>query len=163
MDDLNHAIEVTQEAVKNTSTGIPECARRLKNLGTLLGLRFESTKSVEDCDWAIAVDEKAFKTDTATPSVRIEAASFCSQLLIERGDFNGTKDMLREAVRLIPAVSPRHFKRQFNISKVFNITSRIVSLCLQDGEDEYASLKLLESGGGILAHLMLEARSEIPP
>ena len=119
---------------------------------------------MEDLDRAIVTKEQAFKSDTAPPSIRLKAASSCSDLLISQKSYNRAKSILQAAVQLLPTVSPRQLKRsdqQFNISQFANITSRAVSLCLADAEDPYKSLQLLELGRGILANLQLEVRSDI--
>jgi hypothetical protein len=51
--------------------------------------------------------------------------------------------------------------QQHNISQFANITSRAVSICLEDAEGPYESLQLLELGRGILANLQLEVRSDV--
>jgi CHAT domain-containing protein len=119
---------------------------------------------MDDLDRAISTKEMAFFTDTAPPSIRIRAASSCSNLLFSQGRYKQAKPILEAAVRLLPTISPRTLKRrdqQFNISQFSNITSQAVSLCLADGEDEYKSLQLLELGRGILTSLQLEVRSDI--
>jgi CHAT domain-containing protein len=74
------------------------------------------------------------------------------------------KPLLETAVHLLPTPSPRQLKRkdaQFNISQFANLTARAVSLCLENMDDPYKSLQLLELGRGILANLQLEVRSDI--
>jgi len=133
-------------------------------LGNALQSRFERTGSIGDLDRAIIMKKQAVETDTAPPSMRLEAASSCSDLLISQKRYNLAKSILRSAVRLLPTVSPRQLKRsdqQRNISQFANITSRAVSLSLADAEDRYDALQLLELGRGILANLQLEVRSDI--
>ena len=88
----------------------------------------------------------------------------CSDLLISQRNYRRAKSVLHSAVHLLPTVSPRTLKRsdqQHNISQFVNITSRAVSLYLEDAEGAYQSLQLLELGRGILANLQLEVRSDI--
>jgi CHAT domain len=51
--------------------------------------------------------------------------------------------------------------QQFNISHFPNITSRAVSLSLENTDELYKSLQLLELGRGIIANLRLEVRSDV--
>ena len=164
MEDLDRAIVTNEQAVESTPDGHPDRAMYLNNLGNALQRRFERTGSMDDLDRAIMTREQAFKSDTAPPSIRLKAASSCSDLLISQKNYNRAKSILQAAVQLLPTISPRQLKRsdqQFNISQFANITSRAVSLSLADAEDPYKSLQLLELGRGILANLQLEVRSDI--
>ena len=149
MEDLDRAIMTTEQAVKSTPDAYPALAMYLHNLGIALLSRFEQTSSIEDLERAIVTNEQAFKSDTAPPSIRLKAASFCSDLLVSQRSYNRAKPILKAVVELLLTVCPRHLKRgvqQFNISRFFNITSRAVSLHLEDAEDAYKSLQLLELG-----------------
>ena len=164
MDDLDRAIVTSEQAVESTPDGHPARAMYLNNLGIALQRRFERTGSMEDLDRAIVTSEQALKSDTAPPSIRLKAASSCSDLLISQRSYDRAKPILQAAVQLLPMVSPRQLKRsdqQFNISQFANITSRAVSLHLADADDLYKSLQLLELGRGILPNLQLEVRSDI--
>ena len=119
---------------------------------------------MDDLDRAIMTKEQAVMTDTAPPSIRLKAASSCSDLLISQRRYKHAKPILEAAVRLLPTISPRALKRsdqQYNISQFANITSRAVSISLADADYPYNSLQLLELGRGILANLQLEVRSDI--
>lgn len=48
-----------------------------------------------------------------------------------------------------------------NISQFSNLTSRAVSLSLEDKDEPFESLQLLELGRGIIANLQLEVCSDI--
>jgi Reverse transcriptase (RNA-dependent DNA polymerase) len=48
MDNLNHAVEASNEAVKATPSDHPDRASQLSNLGILLGRRFEQTGAIND-------------------------------------------------------------------------------------------------------------------
>ena len=164
MDDLDHAIVTNEQAINSIPVHHPDRASMLNNLGVALHSRFERTGSMDDLDRAIVTHEQAFNSITAPPSVRINAASSCSDLLISQKSHSRAKSILEAAVQLLPTVSPRHLKRgdqQFNISRFSNITSRAVSLQRADADDLYKSLKSLELGRGIIANLQLEVRSDI--
>ena len=164
MDDLDRAIVINEQAVESTPVDHPNRAIYLNNLGIALQSRFERTGSMDDLDRAITTNEQAVKSDIAPPSIRLKAASSCSDLLISQRNYSRAKSILEAAVQLLPTVSPRQLKRsdqQFNISQFANITSRAVSLSLADTDEPYESLQLLELGRGILANLQLEVRSDI--
>jgi Tetratricopeptide repeat len=65
MDDLNHALEATDEAVKATPLDHLGRAGCLNNLGNLLGRRFERTGATDDPNHAVEATDKAVK---AAPS-----------------------------------------------------------------------------------------------
>ena len=164
MDDLNRAIMTKEQTVASTPDDHPNRAMYLNNLGTTLHSRFERTGSMKDLDQAITRKEQAVMTEAAPPSIRLKAASSCSDLLISSKDYKRSKPILEQAVRLLLMISPRVLKRsdaEHNISQFSNITSRAVSISLEDAEDPYHSLQLLELGRGILANLQLEVRSDI--
>jgi hypothetical protein len=138
-----------ERAIESTPDGHPDLATHLNNLGNALKSRFEHTGSIEDLNRAITKKEQAFASDTAPPSIRLDAASSCSNLLINQRRYGRAKSILEAAVQLLPTVSPRQLKhgdQQFNISQFANITSRAVSLCLASADNLYKSLQLLELG-----------------
>jgi len=164
MEDLDRAVVTDEQAVESTPYDNPARAARLNNLGNALQRRFEMTGSMEDLERAIVTKEEALKCDTAQPSIRLTAASSCSDLLISQRSYDRAKPILQAALRLLPTVSPRELRRsdqQWNISRFANITSRAVSLSLADAEDPYNTLQMLELGRGILATLQLDVRSDI--
>ena len=164
IDDLNHAIMTREQAIESIPDDHPDRAMYLNNLATSLQSRFEQTRLADDLERAIVTNEQALASDTAPPSMRLRAASDCSDLLVAQRSYNRAKTVLYSAVHLLPTISPRALKRtdqQHNISQFSNITSRAVSLYLEDAEDPYQSLQLLELGRGILANLQLEVRSDI--
>ena len=164
MQDLDRAIENNEQAVESTPAGHPDRAMYLHNLGLALEKRFKWTRSMDDLDRSIATYEQAANCNTAPPSTRLRAAGACADLLIRQQMLTRAKPILETAVRLLPTLSPRQLKRndaQFNISQFANLTASAVSLCLENMDDPYKSLQLLELGRGILANLQLEVRSDI--
>ena len=164
MDALDRAIMTHKQAIESTPDDHPDRALYLNNLGIALHSRFEQTGSTDDLDYAIAANEEAFISDTAPPSIRLKAASRCSDLLISQRRYNRAIPILEAAVKILPKVSPRTLQRsdqQFNMSQFINITSRAVSLHLADADDLFKSIQLLELGRGIISNLQLEVRSDI--
>ena len=164
IDDLERAIATIECAVGSTRDSPPNRAIYLKNLGNAPRGRFVLTESIDDLDRATRTMEEAFAANTAPPSIRLEAAQSCSELLIGQKAYNRASPILKRAVRLLPTISPRTLKaidQQHNISRFSNITSRAVSLSLADGDDPYRSLQLLELGRGIIVNLQLQVRSDI--
>ena len=164
IEDQDRAIVIIAQVVESTPDGHPDRAMFLINLGGALHMRFQRTGSMDDLNSAIARMEEALNSDTAPPFIRLKAASSCSDLLIHQRSYQRAKFILQAAVHLLPMISPRTLKRsdqQHNISQFVNITSRAVSLYLEDAEDAYPSLQLLELGRGIIANLQLEVRSDI--
>lgn len=164
MQLLDLAIANREIAVELTPDDHPNRALCLDNLAIVLQRRFELTGSSGDLDRSVVAREQALQSDIAAPSIRLRAASSCSDLLIREGSYTRAKLILQVAVQLLPRVSPRQLRRadqQFNISQFAHITSRAVSLSLADADDPYTSLRFLELGKGIMANLQLEVRSDI--
>ena len=164
IEDLDRAIETNEQAVDSTPVDHPNRAGRLNNLGIALQSRFERTGSMEDLDRAVVTYEQSANSDTAPHFIRLRAARACGGLLISQRMLKRAKPILEAAVHLLPRLSPRQLKRtdaQFNISQFADVTARAVSLCLENMDDPYKSLQLLELGRGILANLQLEVRSDI--
>jgi Tetratricopeptide repeat len=65
VDDLNHAVEATDKAVKTIPSDHPDRAGYLNNLGIWLGRRFERTRAMDDLNHAVEASDEAVK---ATPS-----------------------------------------------------------------------------------------------
>ena len=164
IDNLNRAIETYEQTVQLTPSNHTELAGMLNNLGRALQMRFKRTGSMDDLENSIAAYEHGATSDTAAPSIRLDASQACAHLLISQGMLKRAKPILEAAVYLLPRLSPRLLKRtdaQFNISKFTDVTAKAVSLSLEDMDDPWKCLQLLELGRGILANLQLEVRSDI--
>jgi hypothetical protein len=66
---------------------------------------------MEDLDHAIMKLEQAVKSDIAQPSIRLSAARYCSNILINQKRYSLAKSILHVAVGLLPKISPRELKR----------------------------------------------------
>ena len=164
MEDLDSAIGLEENAVRLTPADHHFRANELYKLGRGLKRRFETTEAIEDRDRAIEILEQGFNCDTASSLDRLKAAQVCADLLINARMLKQATRILEAAVHLLPKLSPRELKRtdsQFNIAQFTSITTRAVSLCLENKDDPYKCLQLLELGRGILANLQLEVRSDI--
>jgi hypothetical protein len=82
MDDLDLVNTTNEQAVESTPVNYPDCAVWRNNLGNAPRSRFEITGSMNDLDRAIVEKEQAFESDIAPPSIRLKAASSCSDLFI---------------------------------------------------------------------------------
>jgi len=164
IDNLNRAIETYEQTVQLTPSNHPERAGMLQNLGDALQTRFLRTGSMGDLGGSIVAFEQGATSDTAAPSIRLNLSQTCADLLISQRMPKRAKPILESAVYLLPRLSPRLLKRtdaQFNISKFTEVTAKAVSLSLEDMDDPWKCLQLLELGRGILANLQLEVRSDI--
>ena len=163
-EDLDRAITMNEKAVASRPIDHPDRSALLCHLAGTLLRRFLKTGSTDYVNRAIITYEHAFAAETSPPSVRLKAASLCSDILIGLKAYNRARPILCAAVRLLPMVSPRTLDRsdqQYHISQFSHITRRAVSLSRVDANDLYESLQLLELGRGILANLQLEVRSDI--
>jgi CHAT domain-containing protein len=126
-------------------------------------MRFKLTNSEEDLERAISVKINAAEAEGAPPTVRIAAADSAADLLIDRDPVRAKK-LLESAVNLFQLVSQRSLQQrdqQYNISRLFGIASKAVSISLQCDNDPYRALQLQELGRGVLARLRLDTRSDI--
>jgi len=107
--DLNAAIGRLEAAVAATPTGHPRSAGILFNLGNALWSRFGYSAAQGDRDAAMAVYERAAEVDSAAPAVRIRAARAAALAAESRP--GQAADLLENAVRLLPEVTPRQLRR----------------------------------------------------
>jgi tetratricopeptide (TPR) repeat protein len=164
MEDLDLAIKASKHAVQSTPLGYPNRTVYLYNLAVELHDRFERIGLIEDLEGSISAYENSANSDTSPPSIRLKSARACAGFLVSQGMRKRAKPILEAAVELLPRLSPRLLKRtdaQFNISQFSSLTASAVSLSLEDMDDPWKSLQLLELGRGILANSQIEVRSDI--
>ena len=154
MEDLNCTLQKKEQAIESTSVDHPNFAMYFNNLGSALQRQFERTGSIEDLDRAIEKKEESVQSYTVSPSIKLQSAQSCSDILIQHGRYTHPYFILEVAVQLLPRVSLRHLHRsdrQFSICRFANIPSRAVFLSLKNARNPYESLQLLELGRWILA------------
>ncbi|KJZ72809.1 hypothetical protein HIM_07753 [Hirsutella minnesotensis 3608] len=164
MDDLDRAVEVADIAVAVTPQDHPDRARRLNNLGNRLGSRFKRTGSMDDLDRALSSYKKGWHCEVAPPSWRIHLAREAARILTRRLNWDESSQLLEEAVKLLPTVSPRSLQnadKQHMLSDFAGLASMAAATALNAGREANHALRLLELGRGVIAGFLLEMRTDV--
>ncbi|RYP45618.1 hypothetical protein DL768_008055 [Monosporascus sp. mg162] len=164
IDDLNRAVDVAGQAVDATPQDHPDRAGRLNNFGNRLGTRFEQTGSVDDLNRALSSYREGWRCYTAPPSIRIPSALQAARILALQKDWEGSSQLLQEAVNLLPTVSPRslkHTDKQHMLADSAGLASMAAAISLNAGKDAFHALQLLELGRGVIAGLLMDMRGDI--
>jgi tetratricopeptide (TPR) repeat protein len=164
MDDLNRAVEVADMAVNSMPEDHPDRAVSSYNLGAWLCARFGRTGTIDDLNRAVSVFKEGWHCPHATPYVRVCLARNAASILASRSNWEESSQLLREAVDLLPAVSPRflkHTDKQDMLAAFAGLASMAAATALNAGKTSDHALQLLELGRGIIAGLLLEMRGDI--
>ncbi|XP_044716527.1 uncharacterized protein HRG_10059 [Hirsutella rhossiliensis] len=164
MDDLDHATEVAHMAVDATPQDHPDRAGWLNNLRNRLGRRFERTGSMDDLDRALSSYKDGWRCEVAPPSKRIHLAWKAASILTRRLNWDESSQLLEEAARLLPTVSPRSLQnadKQHMLSDFAGLSSMAAATALNAGKEAHHALELLELGRGVIASLLLEMRTDV--
>jgi hypothetical protein len=164
IDDLNRAVEASDEAVTTTPLGHPDRAGRLGNLGNWLVTRFERTGLEKDIERSLLSFEEGWNCRNTQPSVRIKQAQEAAIILASQSNWEESSKFLRDAVKLLPAVSPRSLEntnKQHMLGEFTGLASMAAAIALKAGKEPHLALELLELGRGVIAGLMLEMRTDI--
>jgi hypothetical protein len=143
-DDLDRAIRMNERAIASTPDDYPNQEMHICMYLVDLGPRSKGDLRVWD-RWTTLNErscrtyEQAFKSVVTPSSVRLQAASSCSNILICHKRYSRAKPILQMAVHILLTDIPRrlsHSDQQFNISQSANI-SRAVSLHLRSEKSIY--------------------------
>ncbi|KJZ70809.1 hypothetical protein HIM_09822 [Hirsutella minnesotensis 3608] len=164
MNDLDRAVEVADVAVAATPQDHPDRAALLNNLGNILGRRFERTGSINDLDRALSSYKEGWRCEVAPPSRRIHLAWKAAHILTRRLNWDESSQLMEEAVRLLPTVSPRSLQnadKQHMLSDFAGLASMAAATALNAKKEAHHALELLELGRGVIAGLLLEMRTDV--
>jgi Tfp pilus assembly protein PilF len=164
IEDLGRAIDVADMAVNANPQDHPARAGFLNNLGNLLSRRFELTGSMGDLDHALSYFKEGWVCSMAPPSIRIVSAKCAANILASQLLWEQASDLLQDAVKLLPIVSPRLLQnndKQHVLGQFSGLASTAAAISLEAGIDKRNALELLELGRCIIAGLLLEMRSDL--
>lgn len=169
LGDLDEAVAAGRRSVELISADNPERSRFLANLSTALRARHQHTAAAEDRAAAIDADLEAWAVPTAPASQRVGAATQIAKDLVDTSDVARATDLLAEAVRLLPEVSPRTLERgdqQYALRGVSGLAVEAASLALADArvpaaERPLRALSLLETGRGVMISQALDGRDDL--
>ncbi|KAG7417610.1 putative 30S ribosomal protein S17-like protein [Fusarium oxysporum f. sp. rapae] len=164
LDDLDCCIENITEAVKAMPQDHPDRSVMINNLGNRLDKRFRATKAVGDRDSQIYWFLEAWNSKAAAPSQRIRTAGSAAYVYIQREEWEKASTLLREALLLLPKVSPRfisHTDKQNLLSSLSGLTSMAASAALSANKGPYEALRLLELGIGLISGFVMDIRTDV--
>jgi hypothetical protein len=160
MEDLEEAIRKARQAVDITPQGHPNLAGRLNNLGHRLCL---SSHSIHR-DEALNTFRESWRCLSGMPFDRLGSAIQAIQLLKQQQSWSEASAIAKEAVHFLPLVNSRSLSRedqQHVVSRFSGLAANACSLSLQDGDDAFEALELLELGRGVIIGLLIDDRSDI--
>ncbi|EXK44650.1 hypothetical protein FOMG_03341 [Fusarium oxysporum f. sp. melonis 26406] len=163
LDDLDRCIENITKAVKAMPQDHLNRSVIINNLGNWLDKRFEVTKSAGDRDSQMQWLLQAWNSKAAAPSQKIRAAGSAAYVYIQREEWVKASALLREAVLLLPKVSPRflaHADRQSLLSSLSGLTSMAAAAALSANKGPYEALRLLELGRGLISGFVMDIRTD---
>ncbi|KAK0611676.1 CHAT domain-containing protein [Immersiella caudata] len=164
IDDLNRAIDFITMAVDVTPQDHPDRASHLKNLGDRLSTRFKRTDSIDDLNRTLSSYKEGWSCHTAPPSIRIRLAQAAASILALQQEWDESSQLLEEAVKLLPTVSPRslnHTDKQHMLAESAGLASMAAATALNAGKATSHALQLLELGRGVIASLLMDVRGDI--
>jgi tetratricopeptide (TPR) repeat protein len=164
VDDLDRAIQYYQQAIDATPDNDPDQATRFQSLGVGLHHRYERTGHMSDLINSTEKFKVSFKHPFGFPATRINSGKRAVQNLIEEKKWGDSAQIMERILQLLPQVALptgsrsdlQHFLRTFA-----GVASLAASILLKAGEPPFRALQALERGRGIIASLMMDARSDI--
>lgn len=162
--DLDQAIEYTEMAVSGTSLDHPSFADKTYGLSTFLIQRFRQNNIDQDLERSLVLCKEGWGSQRSRPSARILVAWRAALILATRSEWREADALLKDAVKLLPAVSPRYLKdedKQAMISSFSGLASLAAAATLNAGGGGEQALEILELGRGVVNGLLLEMRTDI--
>ncbi|GGY32352.1 CHAT domain-containing tetratricopeptide repeat protein [Streptomyces tanashiensis] len=168
-EDVEEAVSAGRRSVSLISGSHPERARFLANLGDALRARHASTGNPDDRSAATAANVEASAVDTAPVWQRLGSARAAAADLVAASDVLRATDLLQNAVRLLPEVSPRRLARsdqEYALGGLSGLAGEAASLVLADprlpaADRPRRALSLLEAGRGVLISQALDGRDDL--
>lgn len=160
---LNEAITILQTAADEMPRDFSTRAMCLNDLGKAYELRFGKSNLFDDFRAAVTSYQFALDLDSAPPMLRL-IAGYRGAILTWQMDLPKASSFVKEAVKLLPLISPRILNRpdqQDNIATFSGFASYGASILLQSGSASSEALQTLELSRGIMNSLLLEARIDI--
>ncbi|MFI6056125.1 CHAT domain-containing protein [Streptomyces violascens] len=167
--DLDEAVDAGRASVSLISNNHPERSRFLANLSGALRARYACAGNGDDRSAATAAVFEAWTVDTAPVWQRLGSARLAAADLVATSHVLRATDLLKEAVRLLPEVSPRRLARsdqEYVLGSLAGLASEAASLVLADprlSEEDRPrqALSLLEAGRAILISQALDGRDDL--
>jgi hypothetical protein len=117
---------------------------------------------MDDLEEALQVTKRAWFCKTASPFIRLRAATPALRLLQSQEQFESAYSLAAEAIDLLPYVHNRsldHQDQQYVVSHFSGLATTACALALQTGKGPEAALEVLEQGRGAILRLLMDDRS----
>ncbi|KAH6603228.1 hypothetical protein Trco_008003 [Trichoderma cornu-damae] len=160
--DADRAISLLRDAAEGANG--PERAGYLFYLGCWSRTRFRHTCSVDDFNRALESFTAGWHCRDGRPSIRIRSANAAAYMIAAGKEWTQCSRLLRDAVSLFPAVSPRSLGRtdvQSLLAGFYGLPPAAAAAALNDGNAPADALRLLELGRGVVAGLLMDMRRDI--
>ncbi|KAI1504695.1 CHAT domain-containing protein [Biscogniauxia marginata] len=162
--DVSRAIDMSSMAINITPQEHPDRVKYLHDFGFWLGVRYTRTKSIDDLNCMLSSYIEGWNCRAAAPHDRIRVALKAAHILALRFEWEESSQLLEDAIKLLPAVSPRllqHTDKQHMLTDFAGLASMGVAASLNAGKGADNALRLLELGRGIIAGLLMDMRVDI--
>ncbi|MCG5217993.1 CHAT domain-containing protein [Streptosporangium sp. KLBMP 9127] len=161
--DLDQAVATARRVCADIPDGHLHRPLALMNLGEILDGRFQAGGDPRDRTAAVTALRQAVAAGPGEIRIRIEAGGKLADLAADARDWSLAVESLNAAVRLLPRLAPRHFRRhdqQRVLTRFPGLASRAAAAALHLDEPHLA-LELLEHGRGVLLSQALDVRGEL--
>jgi tetratricopeptide (TPR) repeat protein len=164
IEDLNRAVKITDDAVHVVSGQPYARSTYLNNLAVRLGMRYKLARSVNDLKRRLEACIDGWECHPAPLSHWINMARHAADILASHQEWELASQILAEAVKLLPVVSPRYLPRadmQDLLAGLPDMTSTVASFAMEAQRDPGDALCTLELGHGIIAGLLMDMRRDL--
>ncbi|KAI1370096.1 CHAT domain-containing protein [Hypoxylon crocopeplum] len=166
---LHRALEFAEMAIDATPQGDRNRESQFGIRGSLLEMRYQRTGSPEDLDAALSLYKEGWNSHIAPPFRRIYQADRAAAILASQSNWKESSQLLKEALDLLPALSPRslkHTDKQHMLERSAGLASVAAATYLnaegvESEEIAYNALRFLELGRGIIAGLLMDMRVDV--
>ncbi|KAJ4116190.1 hypothetical protein NW768_011163 [Fusarium equiseti] len=162
--DLTRAIEVAQKAVEVAHHEHIYLSMYLRNLGDKLGRRYEQTGLKADQDAQLSAYVRSWHAMSSLPSDRIRSVRPAAAIYVSRAEWGKAYELLREAILLLPNLSPRSLKQsdmQEMLSPTSGLATDAAAMAFNAGKPASEVLSILELGRGVIAGLLIDTRGDL--
>ncbi|RBR14477.1 uncharacterized protein FIESC28_07713 [Fusarium coffeatum] len=164
MDDLTRAIQAAEKALEVMRHDHISRAAYFKRLGFMRGRRYVRTQAKTDQDAQLSAYVQGWSCLTSSPYDRIAAAVCAADIDEMRADWDKSYSLLREAVLLLPKLSPRSLRQsdmQNKLSPTLGLATYAATTAINAGKPVAEALSIIELGRGVIAGLLIDTRGDL--
>ncbi|KAL2812794.1 CHAT domain-containing protein [Aspergillus cavernicola] len=163
LEELDTAIQKSQEALDLTPENHPDRARRLRGLGIAYHGRYTRIGAQEDLDIALQRDQEALNHSPSPPLDRLASIWSLVYSYVESENWTLAYQAASTAIPLISLISPLSLANsdKRNLVQVVGLASDTAAFALMLGKPVYEAIRLLELGRGAIIASHYELRADI--